>query len=142
AIDLYRGLIGPATGDPSGAGDSEPLRSAARFNLGVARAALGLDEEAAQTFSSYLADHPGDPQALLYLGNAYLRLGRKTDARTAYAMFLENPDAGAETSQVQKKLKTHEAPPGAPHTSTLAAAAERAQPKEARDHSQTPEHRR
>ena len=121
AIDLYQGLIGPATGDPSGAGDGEPLRAAARFNLGVARAALGLDEEAAQAFSSYLGDHPDDPQALLYLGNAYLRLGRKTEARTAYATFLEKPNAGAETSKVQKILKTLEAPPGAPGTKTSGA---------------------
>lgn len=110
AIAMYEQLIAPPAGDATV--DGGPLRAAAQFNLGVARAALGLDEEAAQAFSAYLAEHPGEPQALLYLGNAYLRLGRKTDARAAYAAFLETPGAGGgEGAHVQKILRTLSEPP-------------------------------
>ena len=88
------------------AGTDADTRAAARFNLGVARAGLGLDEAAAEAFASFLSEHPGDGPALLYLGNASFRLGRKEDARAAYRAFLETAGAGSETAQVERILKT------------------------------------
>jgi tetratricopeptide (TPR) repeat protein len=91
------------------AGTDADTHAAARFNLGVARAGLGLDEAAAEAFTSFLSEHPGDGPALLYLGNASFRLGRKEDARAAYKAFLETAGAGPETTQVERILKTIDA---------------------------------
>jgi tetratricopeptide (TPR) repeat protein len=81
------------------------LRAAALFNLGVARAALGLDEAALQAFDAYLRDHPDDPRARLYAGNAYLRLGRRDEARAAYTAYLDH-GGGPEAEQVRRLLQT------------------------------------
>jgi tetratricopeptide (TPR) repeat protein len=81
------------------------LRAAALFNLGVARAGLGLDEAALRAFDAYLRDHPGDPRARLYAGNAYLRLGLRDEARAAYTAFLEG-GGGPEAEQVRRLLKS------------------------------------
>src|SRR5206468_1443019 len=92
AVDLFEDLAGtpPAeTGEARPAQPAPELRAAALFNLGVARAALRLDEQAIQAFTTYIAGSPADARAYLYLGNACLRLGRKEEARVAYGSFLE-----------------------------------------------------
>jgi len=101
AIDLFADLAGA----PPEATDGD-LRDAALFNLGVARAALGLDEDAAAAFTSYLGGHPDDARAILYQGNAYLRLGRKSEARASYAAFLEKAGPAPEVPQVRRLLKS------------------------------------
>jgi len=95
---------------------SPDLRAAARFNLGVARAAAGLDADAAQTFRDYLALKPGDPQALLYLGHSLLRTGQREEARAAYAAYLERAGAVDEAEGVRRLLQGLGAAPagGAP----------------------------
>lgn len=84
----------------------DDLRAAARFNLGVARAELGLHEEAIAIFKEYLEQHPIDPQAYLYLGNAYLRSDRIEDARAAYLAFLEHSVGAPEAGLVRRLLKS------------------------------------
>jgi len=125
AVALYEEMLGAEPAVP------DPLRPVALFNLGVARAALGLDEAAIEAFSSYLAGHPDDARALLYLGNACYRLGRKGEARAAYGAFLEKSGSGAEAAQVRRIMKTLAAPPeaggkraGEPSAATGAPAGE------------------
>jgi tetratricopeptide (TPR) repeat protein len=86
------------------------LRAAARFNLGVARAALGLHDEAISTFKEYIAERPADPQAYLYLGNAYLRTDRIEEARAAYIAFLEHSVGAPEAGLVRRLLKSLDEP--------------------------------
>ena len=107
AAELFSGLAQPAAGD-GGTDGADPsragLRAAALFNLGVARAALRLDEQAIEAFTTYVAGTPADPRGYLYLGNACLRLGRKDAARAAYGSFLERAKAGPEAAQVRRIL--------------------------------------
>ena len=70
AVELFEGLAGtpPAeTGDARPAQPGPDLRAAALFNMGVARAALRLDEQAIQAFTTYIAGSPADARAYLYL---------------------------------------------------------------------------
>ena len=109
AVDLFEDLAGtpPAeTGDARPGQPAPELRAAALFNLGVARAALRLDEQAIQAFTTYITGSPTDARAYLYLGNACLRLGRKEEARVAYGSFLERAEPGPEVSQIQRILET------------------------------------
>ena len=112
------GADAPVTGQ--GARTPSDLRTAALFNLGVARGALHLDEQAAQAFTSYIAELPNEARAYLYLGNACLRLGRKTEARDAYRSFLDRAAPGPDVPRVEKILKglapagASPAPGGAP----------------------------
>ena len=117
AIDLFADLAGAPADDAAG-----DLRDAALFNLGVARAALGLDEDAAAAFASYLGGHPDDARALLYQGNAYLRLGRKAEARASYTAFLEKAGPAPEVAQVRRLIKSLE-PAGAAAPGPAAAGA-------------------
>ncbi len=117
AADLFGSLAGPV----AGASGSEPpdrtpayLKSDALFNLGVARAALRLDEQAIEAFASYLSGPSGDARAFLYLGNACFRLGRREEARAAYTSFLERARPGPEIAQVQHVLEELGPAPKAP----------------------------
>ena len=87
------------------ADEGRPLRDEARFNLGVAQAGAGLDEEAVATFRDCSARAESDPQPRLYLGNALLRLGRPAEAREAYAAYLERAGQGREADQVRRLLQ-------------------------------------
>jgi tetratricopeptide (TPR) repeat protein len=98
AIDLFAAIAATDTASPE-------MRAAARFNLGVARAAAGLDAEAAQTFRDYLVLRPGDPQALLYLGNSLLRTGQSEQARNAYTAYLQVAETGPESEEVRRLLQ-------------------------------------
>ena len=104
AAELFSGLAQPAAGDAGADPARAGLRAAALFNLGVARAALRLDEQAIEAFTTYVAGTPADPRGYLYLGNACLRLGRKDAARAAYESFLERARTGPEVAQVRKIL--------------------------------------
>jgi len=88
----------------------ENLRAAAQFNLGVARAALGLNDEAIAIFRDYVEKNPIDPRAYLYLGNAYLRTNRVEEARSAYLAFLEHSVGAPEAGLVRRLLKSLDAP--------------------------------
>ena len=98
AVDLFENL--------AAAPPDADLRSAALFNLGVARASLRLDEQAIQAFTSYLAGPNADARAYLYLGNACLRLGRGDEARAAYSSFMEHAAPGPESVRVKRILET------------------------------------
>jgi superkiller protein 3 len=88
-----------------GYSDAAPdLRADALFNLGVARAAIGLDPEAAQAFQDLLARQPDDRQAMIYRGNALLRCGRRDEARAAYTASLAGNSTGADADQVRRIL--------------------------------------
>lgn len=102
AVNLFYGFHLDASLDAF----DDDLRAAARFNLGVARAALGLHEEAIAIFEEYLDKHPIDPQAYLYLGNAYLRTDRIDDARSAYLAFLKHSAGAPEAGLVRRLLKS------------------------------------
>jgi len=116
AVELFESLAGAAPDTapmtPPGAGTDTDLAAAALFNLGVARAGLRLDEQAAQAFTAYLGRAPNDERAYLYLGNAYMRLGRKDDARIAYKSFLTLAAPGPDNARVEKLLKSLDAEPG------------------------------
>jgi len=81
------------------------LREEARFNLGVAQAGAGLDEDAAATFRDCAAQAEADPMPRLYLGNALLRLGRPAEAREAYAAYLERAEKGRESDRVRRLVQ-------------------------------------
>jgi tetratricopeptide (TPR) repeat protein len=114
AITVFEGLTAPATGDPAPEAQAEgpgaAILSSALFNLGVARAQLGLDGRAIEAFLAYLEDRPEDARAHLYLGNAYLRAGRSDEARAAYASFLEKSGPGPEADRVRRLIQTLGAP--------------------------------
>jgi len=116
AVELFESLAGAAPdtapGTPPGPGPDTGLAAAALFNLGVARAGLRLDEQATQAFAAYLGHAPNDGRAYLYLGNAYMRLGRKDDARSAYKSFLAGAAPGPDNARVEKLLKSLDAEPG------------------------------
>lgn len=107
AAELFSSLAQPPAGD---AGTEVPdrvpadLRASALFNLGVTRAALRLDEQAIEAFTTYVSGAPGEARGYLYLGNACLRLGRKDAARAAYQSFLERAKPGPEIAQVRRIL--------------------------------------
>jgi tetratricopeptide (TPR) repeat protein len=108
----------PPAGDPEAPGAASNgapfadarLRAASRFNLGVARAAMGLHAEAHAVFAAYSREHPEDARALLYLGNASYRLGREAEARAAYAAYLDLSPPGSEADRVQRLLRRLERP--------------------------------
>jgi tetratricopeptide (TPR) repeat protein len=77
----------------------------ALLNLGVARAALGRDEAAADAYRRYLADHPRDPRAHLYLGNSLLRIGREEEARESYQAYLDLSSGDERTGKVRRLLR-------------------------------------
>jgi tetratricopeptide (TPR) repeat protein len=104
AASLFGALAGP-----DGAADPA-LREAARFNLGVSFAEAGLDDRAAETFTAYLAGHPDDARAHLYLGNACLRLGRLEEARVAYAAFLDRAGSDSQAAGVRRLLESLRVP--------------------------------
>ena len=96
AIETFEALAAA----PDGA-----LRTEARFNLGVAQAGAGLDEDAVSTFRGCASQADADPMPRLYLGNALLRLGRPAEAREAYAAYLERADKGREADRVRKLVQ-------------------------------------
>ena len=104
AIALFDRLAADAAGPPD-------LRAAALFNRGVASGAAGLDPEAVQSFRDCLALHPDDAQALLYLGNALLRLGQREEARASYAAYLEKAGPGSEADRVRRLVQDLAAAP-------------------------------
>jgi len=113
AAELFEGLA--ASSSPAGAAPTaspasaapppSDLRAAALFNLGVARGELHLDDQAVQAFTSYLAALPNDARAYLYLGNAWMRLGKTSEARDAYKSFVDRSAPGPEVARVEKILK-------------------------------------
>jgi tetratricopeptide (TPR) repeat protein len=104
AIALFGEVAASASAPP-------PLRAAALFNRGVASAAAGLDAEAAQAFRECLALKADDPQALLYLGNALLRLGQKKEASATYAAYLDRAGDGGDTERVRRLVDDLRAAP-------------------------------
>ena len=107
ALMLFREMAEPGPPTPS----SSELRSRALFNVGVACAGLGLDRRAVAVFSTYLSDHPDDPEAHLYLGNAYFRLGRRDDARGAWSVYLEKAVSTPLARRVRELIEDLGVPP-------------------------------
>ncbi len=101
ALMLFQEMADPRSSAPA----SPDLRSRALFNMGVACAGLGLDRRAVAVFSTYLSDHPDDPEAHLYLGNAYFRLGRRDDARGAWSVYLEKADSTPLARRVRELIE-------------------------------------
>ena len=121
AAELFEALAGggssseaPRPGEAPVAAPEPGLRAAALFNLGVARGALHLDDQAAQAFTSYLAESPNEARAYLYLGNACLRLGKKAEARAAYRSFMDRAAPGPDLARVETILKDLDQPPAGP----------------------------
>jgi len=106
AIELFDRVTSLGTSSPE-------LRAAALFNRGVACAAAGLDAQAAQAFRDCIALRPDDSQALLYLGNALLRLGHREEARASYAAYLDRAGTGGEADRVRRLVQDLGAAPAA-----------------------------
>jgi tetratricopeptide (TPR) repeat protein len=100
ALDLFERLADPESPIVLPAG----MRSTALFNMGVSCAELGLHRRAIAVFSAYLSDRPDDPEATLYLGNAFYRLGREDEARAAYLNYLEKAGSTPASHQVRDIL--------------------------------------
>ncbi len=107
ALMMFQEMADPRSSAPA----SPDLRSRALFNMGVACAGLGLDRRAVAAFSTYLGDRPDDPEAHLYLGNAYFRLGHKNDARGAWTHYLEKAGSSPLARRVRVLLEDISAAP-------------------------------
>ncbi len=90
------------------------------INSGVALAMLGDDEGAIASYNRALETEPGNRLALLYLGNALLRLERREEAVAAYRGYLELSETGEAAERVRRILR--QIAPGAlpPASSPLA----------------------
>lgn len=73
-------------------------------NTGICYSELGNDDKAAQSFLKALTLEPENLSALLYLANAYLRVGNLDEARKRYLEFIEKGGKGAEAERVKKIL--------------------------------------
>lgn len=132
AIAAFEGLAVPAARDPATVVATAPdgrgaaIASSALFNLGVARARLGLDGRAIVAFRAYLENRPEDARAHLYLANACLRAGLKDEARDAYATFLERSGPGPEADRVRRLIQSLDA--GSPEDGKRAAGGAEGKP--------------
>jgi tetratricopeptide (TPR) repeat protein len=75
------------------------------INSGVALAMLGDDDGAVASYNRALETEPDHSMALLYLGNALLRLERRKEAVTAYKGYLELSETGEAAERVRRILK-------------------------------------
>jgi len=74
-------------------------------NAGVALARLGDDLGAHEAYGRALAIAPGHSLALLYQGNALLRLERKDEAVRAYRAFLDGGGRGEAAERIRRILQ-------------------------------------
>jgi tetratricopeptide (TPR) repeat protein len=77
---------------------------AAEINDGVTLALLGDDEGAVAAYLRALEAEPQRPRALVYMGNALLRLGRRDEAVEAYRSFLDLGFKGEVSERVRRIL--------------------------------------
>ena len=74
------------------------------INRGVCAARLGHDLKAVQAYRRATELEPGHRTAQLYLGNSYLRLGRREQAVESYKGFLEHGTRGEAAERVRRIL--------------------------------------
>jgi tetratricopeptide (TPR) repeat protein len=74
-------------------------------NAGVALARLGDDSGARDAYARALVMSPGHSLALLYEGNALLRLGRREEAVRSYHAFLDGGGQGEAAERIRRILK-------------------------------------
>jgi tetratricopeptide (TPR) repeat protein len=87
--------------------------AASEINSGVSLAMLGDDEGAVSSYNRALEIEPDNRLALLYLGNALLRLERRQEAVAAYEDYLDLIDTGEAAERVRRILR-HIAPDALP----------------------------
>jgi superkiller protein 3 len=75
------------------------------FNNGVTLALLGDDRAAVEAYDRTLQLDPEHLGALLYLGNARLRLGEEDEAVGAYRRYLVKSDRGEAAERVRRILR-------------------------------------
>lgn len=80
------------------------------INAGIALAGSGDDEGAMGAYRRALALDPSETRASLYLGNALLRQGRRSDAAVAYRAYAE-AGSGAALERVRRILELIAPPP-------------------------------
>jgi len=74
-------------------------------NLGIASVSLGRLGEAAAAYERALRVDPRLANALLYLGNVYVRLGKHDKAMESYRQFLQIQQGGAHVERVRRILE-------------------------------------
>jgi len=77
----------------------------AHVNLGIAEAGIGRYEPAMRAYRTALRLKPEAPEATLYLGNLYLRLGELERARESYLAYLKLAGEGEEVGRVRRILE-------------------------------------
>jgi len=94
-----------------------------QLNTAVSLALLGDNAGAAEAYRRVLEIDPGNRRALVYLGNALLRMGRNGDAAQAYAASLAGEVEGETAERIRRILlqiapelipEEEEAPPPRP----------------------------
>ncbi len=75
------------------------------LNHGIALAALGRDQDAADLYREALEMDEGHALAWLYLGNAYVRLGRNEAAVDAFRRFLQTGTEQHTSERVRRILE-------------------------------------
>jgi Flp pilus assembly protein TadD len=71
---------------------------------------MGLYAEAIEWFQKTIALDSNRAVAYLNLGDAYLQLGKKSEAKQAYQKYLQLQPNSKAAAGVQEKLKSLEAP--------------------------------
>jgi tetratricopeptide (TPR) repeat protein len=93
-------------------------------NLGIAESGSGHNDGALTAYQAALRLRPQAPEAMLYLGNLYLRAGEYQRARDSYQGYLKAAGEGAGIGRVRRVLELLDRLQGSAAPATLPGARE------------------